>query len=387
MIKEVFAIPCDSYKQEETYEKLKELLVNNNLLDFVKKDMVIAIKANLVAAMKPESAAPTHPSLLIALCKILLEMGAKVIVGDSPGGLYQEMFLSTVYKKTQADKVLEVGACLNHDFTQQIVDTPELKVVKHLDCCSWLLKADAIINFAKMKTHGMMSLSAATKNMFGSVPGTIKLEYHYRYPRHEDFANMLIDIQEFYKCKLHICDAIVAMEGNGPTMGVPKKIGLLLASKSCYSLDLLCCKLMNLDINQVPTIKQAIGRNLSPSSIEDVIVNMDVTPYVDETFKNLDHSDNIQFFDDKHKNVFKRIIGKIAKKVLIVRPKAKNKECIGCQKCANICPAKAITMVDKKPVIDKKKCIRCFCCQEFCPVGAMKTHRTWIAKILTKKKS
>ena len=70
MIKEVFAIPCDSYEQEETYEKLKELLVNNNLLDFVKKDMVIAIKANLVAAMKPESAAPTHPSLLIALCNV-----------------------------------------------------------------------------------------------------------------------------------------------------------------------------------------------------------------------------------------------------------------------------------------------------------------------------
>ena len=297
------------------------------------------------------------------------------------------MFLNTVYKKTQADKVLEVGASLNHDFQQEIIDTPSLKVVKHLDCCSWLLKADAIINFAKMKTHGMMSLSAATKNMFGSVPGTIKLEYHYRYPRHEDFANMLIDIQEFYKCKLHICDAIIAMEGNGPTMGQPKKIGLLLASKSCYALDLLCCKLMNLDIKQVPTITQAIERELSPKTIDEVIVNMDVTPYIDETFLNLDHSDNIQFFDDAHKNVFKRIIGKIAKKVLIVRPKAKNKECIGCQKCANICPAKAITMKDKKPIIDKKKCIRCFCCQEFCPVGAMKTHRTLISKILTKKKS
>ena len=70
-----------------------------------------------------------------------------------------------------------------------------------------------------------------------------------------------------------------------------------------------------------------------------------------------------------------------------MRPKAKKDECIGCRKCADICPAKAIKMVDKKPVIDKKVCIRCFCCQEFCPVGAMKTHRTLIARIITRKKT
>lgn len=386
MEKNVFVVDCNNYETQHTYNKLKELLVNNNLLDFVKKDMVIAIKANLVAPMKPDSAATTHPSLLIALCKILIELGAKVIVGDSPGGLYQEIYLNTIYKKTQIDKVLEVGACLNHDFEKEIVDTNNLKVVRHLDCCSWLLKADAIINFSKMKTHGMMSLSAATKNMFGSVPGTIKLEYHYRYSSHEDFANMLIDIQEFYKCKLHICDAILAMEGNGPTMGKPKPIGLLLASKSCYNLDLVCCKLMNLDIQNVPTITQAIKRGLSCENVSDVSLNMNIDSYVDKTFVNIQHSDNIQFFSDNHKNFFKRMIGKIAKRVLIVRPKANKKECIGCQKCADICPAKAIEMKNKKPVINKKVCIRCFCCQEFCPVGAMKTHRTLISRIITKKK-
>ena len=344
MENKVFAINCEGYNQEMTYEKLKELLLKNNLLDFVKKDMVIAIKANLVAAMKPDSAATTHPSLLISLCKVLLELGAKVIVGDSPGGLYQEVFLNSIYKKTQVDKVLEIGASLNHDFQQEIIDTPELKIVKHLDCCSWLLKADAIINFCKMKTHGMMSLSAATKNMFGSVPGTIKLEYHYRYPRHEDFANMLIDIQQFYKCKLHICDAILAMEGNGPTMGKPKHVGLLLASKSCYALDIVCCKLMNLDINNVPTITQAIERNLSVKSFEEIQLNMDIEGFIHKDFENIQHSDNILFFSDKHKNIFKRAIGVIAKKILIVRPKAKKKECIGCRKCADICPAKAITI-------------------------------------------
>ena len=58
------------------------------------------------------------------------------------------------------------------------------------------------------------------------------------------------------------------------------------------------------------------------------------------------------------------------------------KKCVGCQVCYNICPVKAIAMVEKKPVIDRKKCIRCFCCQEFCPQSAMVVKRTAIAKLL-----
>ena len=37
-----------------------------------------------------------------------------------------------------------------------------------------------------------------------------------------------------------------------------------------------------------------------------------------------------------------------------------------------------------KAQIRRKDCIKCFCCQEFCPKGAMKVHRTAIARLLNK---
>ena len=39
-------------------------------------------------------------------------------------------------------------------------------------------------------------------------------------------------------------------------------------------------------------------------------------------------------------------------------------------------------MKKKKPRIDRGVCIHCFCCQEFCPEGAMKVHRTALARLL-----
>ena len=151
-------------------------------------------------------------------------------------------------------------------------------------------------------------------------------------------------------------------------------------------MDIVCCKLMNLDTLQVSTIQEAIGRGLSVSSFDDIDLNMNITPFIVEDFEKITHPDTIQFYANR-KGFFAKTIGKIAKAVLVTRPKVKKKECIGCQKCANICPAKAITMKNKYPKIDKNRCIKCFCCQEFCPVGAMKTHRTAIAKLLTNKKS
>ncbi|MDD4189571.1 MAG: 4Fe-4S binding protein, partial [Eubacteriales bacterium] len=66
------------------------------------------------------------------------------------------------------------------------------------------------------------------------------------------------------------------------------------------------------------------------------------------------------------------------------RPGVEADMCIGCGKCFEVCPAKAITMNNCLPKIDRNKCIRCYCCQELCPVGAMKLQRPFIARAINK---
>ena len=92
----------------------------------------------------------------------------------------------------------------------------------------------------------MMGLSAGAKNLFGAVPGTVKPEYHFRYPDPDDFAHMIVDLNEYFRPRLVICDAVVAMQGNGPTQGQPRALGALLAAENPHRLDLLAAALIGL---------------------------------------------------------------------------------------------------------------------------------------------
>lgn len=381
MENKVYWYKCEKYDENLIAEAYQEILVDNGLLDFVTSGMKVGIKVNLVGNFGPDKAATTHPLLVKKLCELLIERGAIVTIGDSPGGLFTESILKSIYKGTGFLICEEVGAKLNYD-----VSTSQLKVekqvVKTLDVSNWLLEQDALINFAKLKSHGMMALSASVKNMFGIVPGVLKPEYHYRYPNHDDFANMLIDINEVFDCKLNLIDGIIGMEGNGPTQGEPRYIGAILASRKPYPLDVVACKIIDLDIDNVYTVTESIKRGLTVS-YDEIILNKPIDDIIIKDYKNILPGKSMEF-SEKFKGPFGKIINPIIAKVLTVKPKVKKKECIGCKKCANICPVNAIEMIKKKPVINREKCIRCFCCQEFCPVGAMKAHKNIIVKILTK---
>ena len=342
--------------------------------------MRIVIKANLVSAMKPDAAATTHPALLRALTQALQACGASVVIGDSPGGLYNEAYLNRVYRVTGME---ETGAELNRDFSQRDAVFPEAHVARHFTYTAYLDNADAIISFCKLKSHGMMSLSSATKNLFGAIPGTMKPEYHFRYPDPLDFAGMIVDLNSYFKPRLYLVDAVEAMEGNGPTAGTPRHMGALLAGTDCHRLDLVCAALIGLEPMAVPTLRAAANYGFIGETADDVTVAGCLADFILPDFQRIERGRGLQF-ETLLPGALGTAFGKVAQKALRSSPRLKKKLCVGCGKCTEICPAKAITITEKKAVIAREKCIRCFCCQEFCPKGAMQVHRPLPARILNR---
>ncbi len=380
-MKDVSIVACPSYEKETVREALAELLSPIGGLDWVREGMRVVIKANLVSMLKPERAATTHPSLLCALVEMLRERGAEVIVGDSPGGLYNSVFLGRVYAATGMHEVEAAGATLNRDFGQKTVEFEDAAVLHQFTYTSYLDKADAIIDFCKLKTHGMMGMSAAAKNMFGVIPGTMKPEYHLRFPDHMDFAKMILDIDRYFENKTVLCiaDGVLAMEGNGPTQGKPRHLGVLLASTCPHSLDLAGAALIGLNAEDVPTLAVAREYGWIPKSVGELTVHGDLKALSVSDFENISVRRSLAF-EGKGK-----LAAGFVKHALRAEPKLKKASCVGCRECERICPARAIVMKDGKPKIDRKSCITCFCCQEFCPKGALFVHRPLIARILNHK--
>ena len=377
---DVSITPCGSYDRAETKEALRRVLEPLGGLEWVREGMTVAVKANLVSGLRPEKAATTHPALLAALTELLRERGARVIIGDSPGGVYNNIYVNRVYAAAGLKEAEEAGAELNRDFGEKTAVNPEGKVLKDLTYTSWLDGTDAIIDFCKLKSHGMMGMSGAAKNMFGVIPGTMKPEYHFRFPNHEDFADMLVDLDERFRPRLCLVDAVVGMEGNGPTAGTPRKLGFVAASDSPHKLDQVCAGILGLEEDAVPTLRAAKRRGLIPESAAELDVSGDPSVFAVPDFRLVAETRSL-LFAGSGRNPLMRAFSAFAGKVLRTRPQVAKKECVGCGVCRNTCPAKAIAITNGKAVIDRSACIRCFCCQEFCPKGAMKVHRTFLARL------
>ena len=125
---DVSVAPCGGYDEEEVLCALRSALDGIGGLDFVRPGMRIAVKLNLVTAMKPDAAATVHPAVVCALVRLLREKGALVVVGDSPGGVYTPMAALarpdlTPDMLTLPEDIADViGFCLEHRGANAVID-------------------------------------------------------------------------------------------------------------------------------------------------------------------------------------------------------------------------------------------------------------------------
>jgi len=389
---EVSLAKCTSYNDKEVEAALRKAISAVTDLDYIRKGTRVVIKPNLVSFLSPDRAATSHPVVLNALIRILNERGADITVGDSPGGLFNSVYVNRVYKATGMNNI--EGAALNRNFSQSVHHSDSALRAKEFAYTSYLDDADVIINLCKLKTHGMMGMSNAVKNMFGAIPGLTKVEMHGQFKTLDVFGDFLYDILAYFKNKLvlNVCDAIIAMEGAGPSNGTPKKVGAVLASSNATALDAVSVGLMGLNAKEMPTIQTGISRNFVDKDLNIEVLGETVASLVVKDFDTV-QPNNFKPFADS----VPRWLQKPLHRLTTRRPAVNRRKCKGCKKCFEHCPVQAITMTPTKKggipkaKFDYNKCIRCFCCQELCPFGLVKVKTGLIYKIIhigsNKKKS
>lgn len=375
-MKNVSLRSCNSYKYEEVKSQVEKLINDlGGLEKYIKRDSKVFIKLNLVIKKKPDEVATTHPIVLKVIAEKLLELGCKVIVGDSPGGPYTKSSLKGVYKTCGIEEVCEeLGIELNYDTSEVKVENPNGKILKYMTVIKPIVDVDHVINICKLKTHAMATFTGGVKNLFGVIPGVSKAEYHFKMPKVDDFTEALVDICSYVSPSLTIMDGVIGMEGEGPTAGVPRKIGVLLGSESPYAIDIVACNIINLDPNKVPTVQRCVEREFIEKDFSDVcVLGEKVEDKVIKDFK-IPSNRSISFL----RGIVPESVEIFLNKKLAGKPVINYNECVKCGECSRVCPPKAINMENKGPIIDLDHCIRCFCCHELCPKKAVDLKRPFV---------
>lgn len=378
----VSLIQCDDYDPGKVLEACEGAIeALGGIGSIITPGDRVLLKVNLLLGTPPERMVTTHPSVVRAMAEIVLRAGGKPMIGDSSGavGLTARAMRVAGFIKVAVETGAEI-ANFESAGTYKI-DMPAGSILEAVHIAKPVLDCDVLINLPKLKTHRVTRMTGAIKNLYGAIPGGGKPAIHMRAPGEERFSEALVDVFEAAsrKLKLTVIDAVVGMEGEGPTNGRPIRSRAILAGRDAVALDAVAARFMGFDdpATICPT-RIAHRRGLGEIDLNRIEVigedlehcRIDFRKFIitRHLFTNLPGFLNTYLYRQLH-DYTSIVFDKEA--------------CAKCGSCRDACPAEAITL-DPTPVIDKKSCIKCYCCHELCAHNAVKLKMSLGGKILSK---
>jgi uncharacterized protein (DUF362 family) len=218
----------------------------------------VLVKPNLLAPRPPDFLPCTNPLVVRAACEYLLDLGAKVTVGDSPSfGTGRQIAQKIGLSEALADLPVNL-IDLNRPKLSRLSSQGGIVAISRQ-----ALEQDVILNIAKLKVHRMVALTGAVKNHFGCITSVWKALLHVVMgDRGTRFESMLLDLLDLLPPSVSLLDAVRAMHVTGPVDGEPFPLEMLAASPSAVSLDTAMYTLLGLSPADVPLWQEAARREI-----------------------------------------------------------------------------------------------------------------------------
>jgi ferredoxin len=250
---------------------------------------------------------------------------------------------------------------------------PEVYISRVID------NVDGIINLPKLKTHGLTTYTGCVKNLYGTVPGLRKAEYHKAIPPGAaDFGAFIGEIYLLskHKIRLNIMDGVWGMEGNGPSAGDVRIMNLIAASRDANALDMALVKMLGMNPLRIGTIKYISNLKGETRSTERIELRGEPPA----SFNLAKFKVPSTWFYNYVPRWLIRFLGSF----IWLKPQIINELCTNCMMCVNSCPVKAITKEspNDKPRVNAKECISCLCCHELCLSQAIELKKSPLAKLV-----
>ena len=265
----VSVVRCDCYNRDKVITAIGQTFdFFGGIHSIVKKGTKVLLKPNFIRESAPEDCTITHPIIIEAVAKKVLEMGATPIICDSPAFCaISKISIPPIldhFAEEHGIKIIELDSprrvntqCGTKPFT--------------LTVSGRALDVDAIINIPKLKAHGQLLYTAGVKNMYGCVSGKRKAWRHFQSRDDiEWYTEMLLANYHAVKPTFTIVDAITAMEKHGPSGGIPKQVSLIFGGIDCIAIDRVIAAVINAHPSKVPLLKTAKAHNIGEQNLNNI---------------------------------------------------------------------------------------------------------------------
>jgi uncharacterized protein (DUF362 family)/ferredoxin len=335
----------------------------------------VLLKPNVLRAASPEDAVTTHPEVVRAVAREFLDAGAKVSIGDAPGG-DPGPAMPAFEKCGIAEVCRDLGVPLvNFQESGSVEVALPYSLAHKINIAQPVIDAELIVNLPKLKTHTLTHITCALKNPYGYIPGFLKGTLHTLAPRPDDLADIICALWEVYPPAFSLVDAIVGMEGQGPSGGPPRAIGRLFAGTDPLAIDTVCAHAMGFDLRDVELLTVArrhamgVGDLAAIDLAGEALDTLRIPGFV------LPHTSKITRYVPRW---LLKPVATLAGRFFWVKPCIVPDKCTLCHRCVRSCPTGALQAEKGSvPQLEAVACISCLCCQEMCPSKAIYARKSF----------
>ncbi|SPD75860.1 conserved hypothetical protein [uncultured Desulfobacterium sp.] len=220
----------------------------------------VLLKPNLIASSKGDNAT-TDARFIEAVVKIVKEHEAFPFVGDSPA------FGSA----KGVAKAVGVMQTLERQKVEVVEFKRNIRFTNHVSVSNSINDFDKIINLPKLKAHGQVRFTGATKNLFGFTKGKVKAWRHFIVRNDlEKFCLMLLKIHQIVRPPFTLVDAVDIMERTGPRGGKTRHFGYVFAGINCISIDTVMGMCLGIDKKDTPLLCTAEKLGFSSGQLDQI---------------------------------------------------------------------------------------------------------------------
>ena len=387
MDERILLMTCKSYR--EILDQLPAVMEQFRDLLPADKGARILIKPNLNSNMNALTGNTTDLRILSALLSYLKTSGySNITIGEGTNsGFYRNRI--GVISRLGIDRLAKHFAVRVIDLNYSEPRDVSFKNAVVAKVAKECLEADLFINLPKLKTHFENGMSVCLKNMMGCLVGQENKK-----KTHDDLAENILRLNQAVKPHLHIVDALIAMEGLGPTRGTPVRLDTIIVGSDPYLLDLLCCRITEFPYQKVRTLALAEKKGLLTEEHHRVVKEVVYTvktvafkPPVAGLFATFIHHPKRQKFFLKIRNTpfFTYLAATdwfgsllfltglrqdvfLKDEMRIDTLTLDEKKCDRCGVCRDVCPLGRFLPEDHKT---PAPCLKCLYCYAACPERAI----------------